>query len=144
GYLLLHDRFVTKQELSNLFLVSPSTILGHIDIIKSHLKEVGLVLERKSQRGWKVPVKSNNRISLLIKVFGPNNKWLSNQLNEKIEKRRIEEFTQSLFELLSNNDLEIIHGSFELLTEWASMYMLFNYLNGEKENYSKTVKVRDK
>lgn len=144
GYLLLHDRFVTKQELSNLFLVSPSTILGHIDIIKSHLKEVGLVLERKSQRGWKVPVKSNNRISLLIKVFGPNNKWLSNQLNEKIEKRRIEKFTQSLFELLSNNDLEIIHGSFESLTEWASMYMLFNYLNGKKKNYSKTVKVRDK
>lgn len=144
GYLLLHDRYVTRKELADLFLVSSSTILSHVDVIKSHLKEVDLELERKSQHGWRVHVKSNNRISLLIKVFGPENSWVSNQMNKKIDKEEIDRFINHLFELLSNNDLEIIHGSFEILREWASMYILYNELNKREISHTEVYEADDR
>lgn len=144
GYLLLHDRFVTRKELADLFLVSSSTILSHVDIIKSHLKEVDLEIERKSQHGWRVVVKSNNRISLLIKVFGPENSWVSNQMNKKVAEEEVDRFINHLFELLSNNDLEIIHGSFEILREWASMYILYNELNKREISHVEVYEADDK
>lgn len=143
GYLLLNDRFVTKQELTDLFLVSSSTVLSHVDIIKSHLREVGLELERKPQLGWRVLIQWDNRISLLIKVFGPDNSWLSNQIDKKVKKEEVEKFTNLLFTLVSNNNLEIIHGSFEILKEWVSMYLLYKIYN-KKKSINQTIEMKDK
>ncbi|MEG2354101.1 MAG: BglG family transcription antiterminator [Clostridium sp.] len=105
--LLLNDRYITIEQLSQEFSVSTSLIKNDIKRLNSKLEDTNLGLERKAHYGIKIIGAIKEKQKMLLNIFSKENRKLSELSNLFVNNQQIENIKTTVENVLAKYKLEV-------------------------------------
>lgn len=132
--LLLHNHYLTQNQLAQLFSVSKSTMQNDLSNVKKICEKKGLIVDSRPYYGTKLVIKSFYRYVLLTEYFYNNNHMIQSMVNKM--EHDTEPIILKLTQLLNKYDVHISNTNIEKSNTFLKIQILTHHLN-QTENINK-------